>query len=68
MTQVLDIVLLSGFLNDMIDWVIEHGGLYILLLIGGILWGIMGDKKGRLSVLFGSIVLYSVANKIITLQ
>lgn len=32
------------------------------LLIGGIVWGIMGDKKGRLSVLFGSIVLYSVAN------
>ena len=29
------------------------------LLIGGIAWGIMGDKKGRLSVLFGSIVLYS---------
>ena len=32
------------------------------LLIGGILWGIMGDKKGRLSVLFGSIILYSTAN------
>lgn len=32
------------------------------LLIGGILWGIMGDKKGRLSVLFGSIILYSIAN------
>lgn len=32
------------------------------LLIGGIVWGIMGDKKGRLSVLFGSILLYSVAN------
>jgi len=32
------------------------------LLIGGIFWGIMGDKKGRLSVLFGSIILYSVAN------
>jgi MFS family permease len=32
------------------------------LLIGGIVWGIMGDKKGRLSVLFGSIILYSVAN------
>jgi MFS family permease len=32
------------------------------LLIGGILWGVMGDKKGRLSVLFGSIMLYSVAN------
>ncbi|HMK26814.1 MAG TPA: MFS transporter, partial [Chitinophagaceae bacterium] len=32
------------------------------LLIGGIIWGIMGDKKGRLSVLFGSIILYSIAN------
>jgi putative MFS transporter len=32
------------------------------LLIGGILWGVMGDRKGRLSVLFGSILLYSVAN------
>ena len=32
------------------------------LLIGGIIWGIMGDKKGRLSVLFGSIILYSLAN------
>ncbi|GAA4311756.1 MFS transporter [Compostibacter hankyongensis] len=32
------------------------------LLLGGILWGVLGDKKGRLSVLFGSIFLYSVAN------
>jgi len=32
------------------------------LLIGGIIWGVMGDKRGRLSVLFGSIVLYSLAN------
>jgi len=32
------------------------------LLIGGLIWGIMGDKKGRLSVLFGSILLYSLAN------
>jgi len=32
------------------------------LLIGGILWGTIGDKKGRLSVLFGSIALYSIAN------
>ena len=32
------------------------------LLIGGILWGVMGDKRGRLSVLFGSILLYSLAN------
>lgn len=32
------------------------------MLIGGIVWGVMGDKKGRLSVLFGSIILYSIAN------
>jgi MFS family permease len=43
-------------------------GLFILnvqmagMLIGGMLWGILGDKKGRLSVLFGSILLYSLAN------
>lgn len=32
------------------------------MLIGGILWGIFGDKKGRIAVLFGSIFLYSAAN------
>ena len=32
------------------------------MLIGGILWGVWGDKKGRISVLFGSILLYSLAN------
>jgi MFS family permease len=32
------------------------------MLIGGILWGVMGDKRGRLSVLFGSIFMYSMAN------
>ncbi|MGV3557850.1 MFS transporter [Larkinella arboricola] len=32
------------------------------MLIGGIFWGIMGDKRGRLSVLFGSILIYSLAN------
>lgn len=32
------------------------------LLLGGILWGMLGDKKGRLSVLFGSIFVYSLAN------
>jgi MFS family permease len=43
-------------------------GLYILdvqmagMLLGGILWGIIGDKKGRRSVLFGSILMYSLAN------
>jgi MFS family permease len=43
-------------------------GLYLInmqmygMLIGGILWGVIGDKRGRLSVLFGSIILYSLAN------
>lgn len=43
-------------------------GTYILnwqqagLVLGGILWGVLGDKKGRLSVLFGSIITYSLAN------
>ncbi|MCF8253286.1 MAG: MFS transporter [Bacteroidia bacterium] len=32
------------------------------MLLGGIIWGILGDKKGRVSVLFGSIFLYSIAN------
>lgn len=47
---------------------IKKTGIYLFnmqmtgMLIGGILWGIWGDKKGRLSVLFGSILLYSVAN------
>jgi len=50
------------------DALIDTEGKFIIsiqmygLLIGGILWGMMGDKKGRLSVLFGSIVLYSIAN------
>ncbi len=32
------------------------------MLLGGIFWGVLGDKKGRLTILFGSIFLYSVAN------
>jgi MFS family permease len=32
------------------------------LLLGGILWGVLGDKRGRVSVLLGSILLYSLAN------
>lgn len=37
---------------------VQMGG----LLVGGIIWGILGDKRGRLSVLFGSILMYSLAN------
>ena len=32
------------------------------MLVGGVFWGVIGDKKGRLSVLFGSIIIYSIAN------
>lgn len=32
------------------------------MLVGGLFWGILGDKKGRLTVLFGSIITYSIAN------
>ncbi len=47
---------------------LEDEGVFILnmqmfgMLAGGIFWGILGDKKGRLSVLFGSILMYSLAN------
>src|SRR3982751_2617432 len=47
---------------------IQLEGVYVInmqmfgLLLGGIIWGIIGDKLGRIKVLFGSIFLYSVAN------
>jgi MFS family permease len=50
------------------DEQIAHDGLFIIniqmlgLLIGGIFWGILGDKKGRLKVLYASIILYSLGN------
>jgi MFS family permease len=42
--------------TSILNW--QMGG----LLLGGILWGVLGDKRGRLSVLFGSIITYSLAN------
>jgi len=47
---------------------IAKQGLHIIniqmlgLLIGGIIWGVLGDKKGRMKVLFASIILYSLGN------
>ncbi|MBA3706255.1 MAG: MFS transporter, partial [Bacteroidetes bacterium] len=47
---------------------IKDAGIYLLnmqmagMLLGGIAWGILGDKKGRLSTLFMTILLYSLAN------
>jgi putative MFS transporter len=32
------------------------------MMVGGVIWGVLGDKRGRLSVMFGSILLYSFAN------
>jgi MFS family permease len=34
------------------------------MLLGGFAWGVLGDKRGRLSVLYGSILTYSLANTI----
>ena len=59
--------------NSLMELVVNPGnilqvGLSLLnwmligMMAGGIVWGILGDKKGRLSVLFGSIIIYSVAN------
>src|SRR6476620_7152149 len=50
------------------DQQITENGMLIMnaqmigLLIGGILWGILGDKKGRLQVLYASIIIYSIGN------
>ncbi len=41
---------------SLLNW--QMGG----MLVGGLFWGMLGDKKGRLSVLFGSILMYSIAN------
>ncbi len=49
----------ANLLNDGVYLLsVQMGG----LLVGGILWGVLGDKKGRISVLFGSILIYSLAN------
>ncbi|MCX2479000.1 MFS transporter [Pedobacter sp. MC2016-15] len=47
---------------------VTSSGIFLLniqmtgLMLGGLFWGILGDKKGRLTVLFGTICLYSLAN------
>lgn len=46
----------AAFGKELLNW--QMGG----MLLGGIFWGVLGDKRGRLSVLFGSILVYSVAN------
>jgi MFS transporter, putative metabolite:H+ symporter len=46
----------AAYGKELLNW--QMGG----MLIGGIFWGVLGDKRGRLSVLFGSILVYSLAN------
>jgi putative MFS transporter len=59
---------LEAILKGATPEVIKSTGIFLFnmqmagMLIGGLLWGMLGDKKGRLSVLFGSILLYSIAN------
>ncbi|MFO1258972.1 MAG: MFS transporter [Gammaproteobacteria bacterium] len=71
--DVYDIILFSAVrvpsLRDLgfIDTEITSYGILLIniqligMLFGSITWGILGDKKGRLSILFGSIILYSSA-------
>ncbi len=50
------------------DEQIATDGLFIIntqmlgLMIGGLFWGILGDKKGRLKIMYASIILYSLGN------
>jgi MFS family permease len=66
--QSLTSMLPEGLSPDEAKKMISSAGTKILdyqmmgMIIGGILWGVLGDKKGRLSVLFGSIITYSIAN------
>ncbi len=55
-------VLAIGSTNLLIDSTKIINYQMVGLLVGGIVWGVLADKKGRLSVLYGSIILYSMAN------
>ena len=58
----------AGLLPADAGLALTNAGVYLLnmqmigMLLGGIVWGILGDKKGRLSTLFLTILLYSLAN------
>jgi MFS family permease len=67
-TNSLNDILGQTLQGDELKTAVKNTGISLLniqmigMLVGGIAWGIIGDKKGRLSVLFGSIITYSVAN------
>lgn len=66
--SLLDLGVCRDLAKSLCTTALADSGMYLLnmqmggMLIGGILWGVMGDKRGRLSVLFGSITMYSIAN------
>lgn len=75
--DIYDLVLFNVVKKESLEFIQAHSGVsmdikntgiflfncqMLGMLLGGLLWGIWGDKKGRISVLFGSILLYSVAN------
>jgi MFS family permease len=72
--DIYDLLLFGIVRNDSLrdlglnDEAVKHVGVMLIdwqmagLLLGGILWGIIGDVRGRLAVLFGSIITYSIAN------
>lgn len=72
--DIYDLVLFNVIRKPSLEGIGLHGdevlstGIYLLdmqmagMLVGGIFWGVLGDKRGRISVLFGSILLYSLAN------
>ncbi len=73
--DIYDLVLFNVVKRESLEFILGPGhpaikdtGIYLFslqmmgMLVGGLLWGIWGDKKGRITVLFGSILLYSAAN------
>lgn len=72
--DIYDLVLFSIVRKDSLKAIglsgdaLETHGLFLIniqmigMLLGGLMWGVLGDRKGRLSVLFGSILMYSLAN------
>ncbi|MBI1272891.1 MAG: MFS transporter [Alphaproteobacteria bacterium] len=71
--DIFDLILFSAIRVDSLrslglegDAIVTKGALllnmqFIGMLIGGLVWGIWGDKRGRIEILFGSILLYSIA-------
>ncbi|HRD51373.1 MAG TPA: MFS transporter [Flavobacteriales bacterium] len=73
--DIYDLVLFNVVKRESLEFILGHGhpdikdrGIDLFniqmlgMLVGGVLWGVWGDKKGRITVLFGSILLYSIAN------